>query len=398
MSYLWYFLFGYVMIDVQTLGVERLLNLAAQEGLKLLCLERKSYTSFCAKLSLRDYRRLLKLLPQNADVVVRKRGGGAAVLEFLRRRWVLGIGALLIICVVMALSLFCVRIRVVGLKSISEYDVYLVMQDAGAKEFELKSRIDTKKVERAIWNAFPDLTYVYVSFDGASLVAEIRERIDEPEIRDEQPCAVYALKGGVIEKIVVTSGQAAVAEGDRVLEGQLLIAGSYLKGETPIIAPARGTVLARVEYIAKADAVMSNTDKVPTGETATERYMLLGKRQIHLSGSNPFTEYLEKSEVVSDLGGNSPLHLQIVEKTYYKAKSVYSEQKKQAALVSAEESAYQKLYTEIPEDGEIVSFHKYVEEENGKLSVTLTVSVRESIGMTGVLNEASDAPKTDTED
>ena len=96
---------------------------------------------------------------------------------------------------VAVLSLFCVRIRVVGLTSLSEYDVYCVMQDAGAKEFELKGKIDTKRIERAIWKAFPDLTYVYVSFDGASLVAEIRERVYRPEIRDEQPCAVYALKG-----------------------------------------------------------------------------------------------------------------------------------------------------------------------------------------------------------
>ncbi len=221
---------------------------------------------------------------------------------------------------VAVLSLFCVRIRVVGLTSLSEYDVYCVMQDAGAKEFELKGKIDTKRIERAIWKAFPDLTYVYVSFDGASLVAEIRERVYRPEIRDEQPCAVYALKGGVVEKIVVTSGQAAVAPGDQVQEGQLLIAGSYLKGETPITAPARGVILARVDYIAKADATMSSYDKVPTGESAVARYLRLGKREVLLSGSNPFEEFIENTEVVSDVGKNGPLHLQIIEKTYYKAK------------------------------------------------------------------------------
>lgn len=396
MSYLWYFLFGYVIIEIETLGVERLLNAAMQEGLKFLSMQRKSYTSFCAKISLRDYRKLQKILPQNAQVKVKKRGGGAAVLEFMRRRFVLGIGALLIVCVVAVLSLFCVRIRVVGLTSLSEYDVYCVMQDAGAKEFELKGKIDTKRIERAIWKAFPDLTYVYVSFDGASLVAEIRERVYRPEIRDEQPCAVYALKGGVVEKIVVTSGQAAVAPGDQVQEGQLLIAGSYLKGETPITAPARGVILARVDYIAKADATMSSYDKVPTGESAVARYLRLGKREVLLSGSNPFEEFIENTEVVSDVGKNGPLHLQIIEKTYYKAKSVYSEEKKQAALLSAEEGAYQKLYTQMPGDAEIVSFHRYVEEEGEKLCVTLVVSVRESIGMTGGLNEAPTVPSTDT--
>ena len=398
MLYLWYFLFGYVIINVELLGVERLLNAAAKEGLQFLELQRKSYTQFRAKLSVRDYKKLQKMLPEQAKVIVEKRGGGAAVLDFLRRRWILGVGAALTICVVVILSLFCVRIRVEGLTSISEYDVYLVMQEAGAKEFALKSRIDTKKLERAIWNAFPDLTYVYVSFDGASLVAEIRERTPKPEIREEQPCAVYALKSGVIEQVIVTGGQAVVAEGEQVSEGQLLIAGNYLKGETPISMPARGVVIARVDYIAKAEATISSYDKVPTGETAVERYMLLGKQKIHLLGENPFPEFIEKDEVVGEIGKNGPLHLQIIEKTYYKAKSVYSPEKKQAALVSAEEKAYQSLYAQMPEDAEIVAFHRYEEEQNGKLSITLTVSVREAIGMTGVVNDAPQIPSADTQE
>lgn len=398
MSYLWYFLFGYVIIEVETIGVERLLNTATQQGIEFWDLRRKSYTRFSAKVVLWDYKRLRKSLPQKAEVSIRKFGGGAAVLEFLRRRWILCTGILLIICVVSIASLFCMRIRVQGLENLSEYDVYLVMREAGAKEFALKSEIDTKQIERAIWAAFPDLTYVYVSFDGASLVAEIRERVYEPEIREETPCAVYALKSGVVEKIVVTSGQAAVAEGEQVQEGQLLIAGNYLKGETPISAPARGTVIARVEYIAKAEATVSSFEKVPTGETASERYLMLGKRKIHLSGSNPFTSYIEKSEVVAELGGNSPLHLQIVETTYYKAKNVYSEEKRQAAIVSAEEGAYQSLYAQMSPDAEIVAFHRYVEEENGRMTVTLTISARESIGMTGVVNDPPDLPEQDTQD
>ena len=63
MLYLWYFLFGYVIINVELLGVERLLNAAAKEGLQFLELRRKSYTQFRAKLSMRDYKKLQKMLP-----------------------------------------------------------------------------------------------------------------------------------------------------------------------------------------------------------------------------------------------------------------------------------------------------------------------------------------------
>ena len=240
MSYLWYFLFGYVIIEVETIGVERLLNTAAQQGIEFWDLRRKSYTRFSAKVVLWDYKRLCKSLPQKAEVSIRKFGGGAAVLEFLRRRWILCTGILLIICVVSIASLFCMRIRVQGLENLSEYDVYLVMREAGAKEFALKSEIDTKQIERAIWAAFPDLTYVYVSFDGASLVAEIRERVYEPEIREETPCAVYALKSGVVEKIVVTSGQAAVAEGEQVQEVPASDCGELSKGGNANLSSGTG--------------------------------------------------------------------------------------------------------------------------------------------------------------
>ena len=102
--------------------------------------------------------------------------------------------------------------------------------------------------------------------------------------------------------------------------------------------------------------------------------------------------------MVAELGGNSPLHLQIVETTYYKAKNVYSEEKRQAAIVSAEEGAYQSLYAQMSPDAEIVAFHRYVEEENGRMMVTLTISARESIGMTGVVNDSPDLPEQDTQD
>lgn len=60
--------------------------------------------------------------------------------------------------------------------------------------------------------------------------------------------------------------------------------------------------------------------------------------------------------MVGEIGKNGPLHLQIIEKTYYKAKSVYSREKKQAALVSAEEKAYQSLYAQMPEDAKLSPF------------------------------------------
>ena len=49
-------------------------------------------------------------------------------------------------------------------------------------------------------------------------------------------------------------------------------------------------------------------------------------------------------------------------------------------------------------DAEIVAFHRYVEEENGRMTVTLTISARESIGMTGVVNDPPDLPEQDTQD
>ena len=52
----------------------------------------------------------------------------------------------------------------------------------------------------------------------------------------------------------------------------------------------------------------------------------------------------------------------------------------------------------MPEDAEIVAFHRYEEEQNGKLSITLTVSVREAIGMTGVVNDAPQIPSADTQE
>ena len=53
--------------------------------------------------------------------------------------------------------------------------------------------------------SLPDFTYVYASFDGVSMVVEVREGVPAPEIYDTQPSSIYASNSGVITELIVYS-------------------------------------------------------------------------------------------------------------------------------------------------------------------------------------------------
>ena len=86
MFYWWKFIFGYVEVELQALGAERLISSAARLGIQLHALRRISYAVLHAKVSIRDYERLCKLIQGKGEIKVLKRGGLAQALYLCKKR------------------------------------------------------------------------------------------------------------------------------------------------------------------------------------------------------------------------------------------------------------------------------------------------------------------------
>lgn len=380
MFYWWKFIFGYVEVELQALGAERLISSAARLGIQLHALRRISYAVLHAKVSIRDYERLCKLIQGKGEIKVLKRGGLAQALYLCKKRPWLVAGCIAVIVAVLVVSQLCLDIRIEGLETIDEYSVYETVVENGGNRFTFKSAIDLDEIEYALQQKFPKLSYIYAAFDGVSLVVTVDEGIEPPELLQTQPSAVFAKKGGVVEEVLVVEGQAQVQPGDIVKQGDELISGAYIKNETPFVVAGRGIVRAKVDYVSRATVEYNASELVPTGRQARATFLRIGRRMIPIEGENPFEQYLESSHVSATLGVNAPLHLDFIEVTYHEATPQFSEESRQAALIQAREQAYYEALKSIPREAEILSFFSHVEEMEGKLSVTAVISVSEEIG------------------
>jgi len=377
---LWNFIVGYVIIELHGLGLERLINRAVESGIRLENLRRASYTLVRVRVRLTEYFRLKRLAGDKVTLRVCRAGGMARAFWFIKKRWWLALGCVVVVAAITLVSSLCLEIRINGLKTINEYDVYRTIQENGGRRFVFKNAVDLDRIETALRLEYPLLSYSYAEFDGVWLVVTLDEGSPKPELLPTDPADVLAKKAGIITRLTVGEGKAAVEVGDKVAVGDVLIRGVYDNGEINFAVSARGSVIARVDYVAAAQAAYQAKVLTPTGRAATERWMRLGGRLVKLSGENPFSLFESESRVVAELGSNMPVHAEIVEVTYREAVWTYTEENRQKAIIEAREAAYYKALQDIPEDVAVEEFRFHVTDRESAVEVTATLTVLEEIG------------------
>ncbi len=368
------------MIELHGLGVERLLRRAVESGMRLENMQRVSYTVTRLRLRLGDYFRLRRLAGEKITIKVCKAGGMTKVFLFVKKRWWLAAGCVLAAIAVWVLSSLCYDIRINGLETINEYDVYQTILENGGNRFVFKDTIDLDKIEWALRVKYPKLSYVYAAFDGVYLVVRVDEGELPPEIASTEPAAVYAKKSGIVSRITVCEGKAAVTEGEKVKAGQVLIDGSYEINGISFLVSAHGDVIGKVDYVASSTAHYESETLTLTGKTAKERWMRLGQRQIKIGCENPLPLFVKETRTVGELGSNMPIHAEVIEITYKEAIKTYTDENKENAIIEAREAAYYKALKSIPEGVAVDEFHFYVSNKESQVTVTATLTVLEEIG------------------
>ena len=303
------------------MGVERLMSLAAQSGAALYDVRRKSYTLFEAKASFRSYRKLRRAAGENAEIRILRGRGPVAWVHAIWKRWWLAVGCAVVAVALLWASGMCLDIAIEGNETIGEFEIYRVVKENGGVRFARKSDIDLEGIEEALRDAFPKLSYIYPHFSGTRLVIRVDEGEVVPELLETDPSDVVAKKGGLITSVTVLRGEAQAEAGHIVQPGDVLIAGSFLHNEKAFLVHARGEVLAQVDYIARATATFTPTEKEPTGNISTERWLELLGRRVRIDGNNPFETYIATEKVAAEIGaGYSPFCARVVEVTYQEAR------------------------------------------------------------------------------
>ena len=361
----WNFYSDRVEVRIEGFQIGKLLDAAAKNGILLRSVRVYAETEAQAEIAACDLKRLQKLAGARYRVKPRARRGAVYQTRVFLRRPVLAIGVLLAAAIVIAESFFVAAIEVDGYRAIPESELRACLAESGIREGTYRPGIDWERAETAIFETFPQIMWVRLVYDGRLVVLEVAETghkiiRGETELSAEEEdlfvpapakqdgyCDIVAARGGYIESINPTWGDAMAEPGDYVKKGQVLIC-----GRIPI-EPTTFEENAPKEYYVRARGEV--WARVPYRLTfRQERYL----RSSAKTNAQHETAQAEQPAVVSNR----------VEKTQKQAKAKAEQQ----IRVWAKEN--------LPENAEIVKKSLNFLQKENIIEVGVTLEVRQQIG------------------
>ncbi len=397
-------LLGYVVIEAEGGGVEKLFNLALSRGILFWNVRRRGDKTVFSTYP--DNFPLLRPLSRKAGCPIRIQGKAGFPFLFYRfkKRRGLVAGLILFFLFLYTASGFIWFIEITGAEELAEESLRATAEDLGLSPGTLKRGLDFYSLEREFLLARRDLSWVGFEIRGTKLEIRVVEKtLPEEDFRDVTSDLV-ASKDGLIEKILVLSGEARVEAGDTVREGEILVSGiltaHYQEGEEVIegeagAVRARGEVWARVWYEFSAAYPLTEYTRERTGNrTAFHTLSFLG-REIHLGApSSPYGNY-EVEEIKRRVKWrNLDTPVEFMTLYYYEVEVTARELSRDEALFKAGEELFARAQKALPPEAEIAGHRREeLPPREGKLRLRLVIETRENIA--GEMEHGQKEERTD---
>ncbi len=240
---------GYVVFTGTGGFPERFINLCVKYRIPLWDLKNHGDT-FEGKTTIHGYKHIR---PAAFRAGVRLRISEKRGLPFLtaqnRKRMGLLIGFLVCAALIAVLSTHIWTVEVAGNINVPTETVLETAGRLGVTVGARRSALDPKEIADALLYEIDGLSWAAVNIDACKAVIEVRESVPRPDILDtETPANIIADEDGILTKIEVYSGTAALPVGSAVLKGDLLISGVVKNlDNSETLKGAQGNVYARVK-------------------------------------------------------------------------------------------------------------------------------------------------------
>lgn len=388
----WRYLRGFVVISLEGRGVERLLNLAVVRGISFWDLQKKREKALLS-LSLASFRELRPLLRKaRCRLHIHRKVGLPFIGYRLRRRRGLAAGVLLFIASLYLATSVVWYVRISGTARLEKAEVLAIVDEMGVRPGVWKRRLDLSELGEELPRRHSGIAWAGFELRGIVLEIEIVEHLPGI-IPDRRPADIVASKDGLIERIVVIEGKAAVEAGDTVSEGDLLIEGTADFGNSVLdseeLQPpvrevrARGTVEARVWYEAAEPLKLEETSIKLTGASRSSCYVRWREKQLRLWGptASPYSFAREEVRTTCWRWRNISFPVEVLRIAYLEQTAERKKIPHDEALQLAQKEARKKLRGLVPEG---ILFEQYYYQEymeNGAEWVRAVAETREDIGM-----------------
>ena len=307
------FLRGTVLFKLTGGFSERFINLCGRGGIPLW-----DFTAhplgFSAHTTAKGYKRMRPYAKKTGvKIRIQRKEGVPFLLHRYRKRTGLLAGLLAAVVLLGYMSGFVWKIEVTGNEAISTQEILAALDELGFREGTRKHGVDARELEQRMILKLGGLSWIGVNIQGSTARVEVRERTLPPDLidQDDVPTNVVAAEDGQIIYLEVYDGQAVVALGDTVMQGDLIVSGiTEDKHGNSALKHARAKVVAQVVGEKEIRIPLEETLRVPTGEEKQQKFLSLGSFQLPISfGGPPKTGYETKVESsrLTVLGRELPL-------------------------------------------------------------------------------------------
>ena len=248
----------------------------------------------------------------------------------------------------------------------------------------LKKDIDTKSAKINMELKRNDIAWIGISTKGNKIIVEIIEK----EKKNEEklagiPCNIVADKEGVVHKIYVAEGVAAVEKGDTITKGQILISGTVTSQYAePRKVHADGEVLIKTWYTQKAKILYERDIISKTGEKENKYIIKLGNYKINFLNSD--TKFEKYDTIITNnkliLLDKIELPIEVIKQTFEEINIETLSYTKKQAEATAKNEAMQKVVDLIPKDAEIINNYFTTREFEDGIEVEVTAECIEKTG------------------
>lgn len=384
---------GSVRLEVSGAFPERFLNLCAQRGVAFWRVEWPEEHVLRLTVAWQDRKGLEDLARRTGCTLdeAGQRGVPPFLLRF-RKRYALLIGLALALTAVIVLSRFVLVVEVEGNETVPAQVILTELQRAGLRPGVYGPGLSVRDISNEAMLHLDDLAWMAVNLHGIRAQVVVREKVAKPEMVDESVLGdIVAEAPGIVTRMEVWAGDAAVAEGATVLPGDVLIRGS-VKMDPPLYSEnppewmpvrAMGRVEGRTWRTMAASIPMEAEVKELTGDKKSVYSLtILGQRvNFYQNSGIPFDRYDKIANTWNlTLPGGLVLPFAVRRETFraYRAAAVPVEEA--AAQSMLESRLADQLLDLLGETGTVVSQQFSAVRRDGALTVTLTAECREELG------------------
>lgn len=357
--------------------MEKFINLAVTNGIYLWAIDRKTYTSLTACISIKGFRKLHKIIRK---LHCRIRIEGKCGLPFktykYRHRKMLIAGMLIFLIIIYTFSAFIWSVEVEGVEELSGDLILGKLSEMGVKPGVFKRKVNTMEIENNLIIKTPELSWASLEIRGSRAIIRVAEGVETPDfVNRDVPANILATKDGIIDNMIVLEGQPTVENGQTVKKGDLLISGIIDHPDTTGVRYVRamGRIMARTWYEAQDTIRLDHLYRRRTGRVIELKYFGLGKARIpYKKEEMSFDEYDLETETKGLMTSEQ----------YYEVEVISWQDNIDEAKKYLEKSSEERVKEDIPYGAKIVDKKlKYDIIEGKSIIVVLYVEVVEDIGI-----------------